>query len=292
MFLTALGVYSAAAYGRDLVKAGLIAGLGVLVHDLLDPLITGFGDAIWSSSLVVLAFGAGLTGRTLVERTRRLDDRTAALERDEEELAEAAAADERSRIARELHDIISHSLGVVVLQAGAAERVLEQDPARAKVVLASIRETGREAINEMGTLLGLMDQVPLSSREPQPSLANVEGLVMRMRDAGLDVRLVVEGSRRDVPAPVDVSAFRVVQEGLTNVLKHAGSTRVCVTLRYGPESLVVEVADDGGSAQGAGGRRGLAGLQERVAVFGGSLHAGRRPGGGWTLTAIFPLVGR
>lgn len=291
VFITIVAVYSAVAYGDRPLLAALLAGAGVAVQGLTDPLIDGFGDAIWSSTLVALSFAAGLAGRALRERTRALDQRTETLDREEAERAAAAAAQERRRIARELHDIISHSLGVVVLQAGAAERVLERDPARAREVMESIRATGQEAIGEMGTLLGLLDEAPRTSREPQPSLGDVAALVSRMRDAGLDVELVVEGERRALPAALEVSAFRVVQEGLTNALKHAGCAHVSSVVRYDADQLQVDVVDDGGgSANGLGGRRGLAGLRERVAVFGGRLEAGPQPGGGWMLQATFPLT--
>lgn len=291
VFITIVAVYSAVAYGDRPLLAALLAGIGVAIHNLTDPLIDGFGDAIWSSTLLALSFAAGLTGRALRERTKALDQRTETLDHQEAERAAAAAAEERRRIARELHDIISHSLGVVVLQAGAAERVLERDPARAREVLESIRSTGQEAIGEMGTLLGLLDEAPRTLREPQPSLDDVTALVARMRDAGLDVELVVEGEPRALPAALEVSAFRVVQEGLTNALKHAGAAHVSSVVRYGADQLQVDVTDDGGgSANGLGGRRGLAGLRERVAVFGGRLEAGPQPGGGWMLQATFPLT--
>ena len=199
--------------------------------------------------------------------------------------------EERRRIARELHDIISHSLGVLVLQAGAAEQVLERDPERAREVLHSIRATGQEAIGEMGTLLGLIRGEAVASREPQPSLADLDRLVAKMREAGLDVGLEIQGERRPLPAALELSAFRIVQEGLTNALKHAGPAHTCVRLRYGDDELEVEVADDGnGNGNGRGNRRGLAGIGERVAVFGGRLDAGPRPDGGWTLRAGFPLT--
>jgi signal transduction histidine kinase len=143
----------------------------------------------------------------------------------------------------------------------------------------------------MGTLLGLLHAAPRSSREPQPSLAELDGLISRMREAGLSVELAIEGERRALPAALELSAFRVVQEGLTNALKHAGAAHVRALLRYGEDELEVDVADDGAAAaNGAGSRRGLAGIRERVEVFGGRLEAGPRPGGGWTLHASFPLV--
>jgi signal transduction histidine kinase len=290
VFIIVIAVYSAVVYASVPWPAAALATVGIVVGALTDPLVHGFGDAVWGPSLIVLTVGAGLTGRGLRARTNMLDDRANALDREEQRRAAEAAAEERRRIARELHDIISHSLGVVVLQAGAAERVLDRDPARARDVLESIRATGQEAIGEMGTLLGLLDSSPRSSREPQPSLADLDGLVSRMRDAGLSVELAIEGQRRVLPAALELSAFRVMQEGLTNSLKHARAAHVRAVLRYAESELQVEVSNDAAAAgNGAGTRRGLAGMRERVEVFGGRLEAGPQPGGGWTLHATFPL---
>jgi signal transduction histidine kinase len=285
-----VAIYSAAAYASKPLVALAIGAVGVGIRDLTDPLIDGFGAAIWSSSLFGLCFIAGLAGRNLRRRTSKLDERADALEREEAERAAAAAEAERRRIARELHDIIQHSLGVLVLQAGAAEQVLERDPERAREALRSIRATGQEAIGEMGTLLGVIRGGPETSHEPQPSLADIERLIAKTRDAGLDAELEIEGKRRALPAALELSAFRIVQEGLTNALKHAGPAHARVLLRFGEHELEVEVLDDGaGSGDGRGGRRGLAGIGERVAIFSGELEAGPRPDGGWRLRAALPL---
>jgi signal transduction histidine kinase len=290
-FIVVTALYSAVVYGSRPLLAAALATVGVVAAYLTDPLVHGFGDAVWGPSLIVLTVGIGLTGRAIRARTSALEHRAEALDLEEQRRAAAAAAEERRRIARELHDIISHSLGVVVLQAGAAERVLDSDPARAREVLESIRATGQEAIGEMGTLLGLLNSSPGSSREPQPSLADLDGLVSRMRDAGLSVELAIEGQQRVLPAALELSAFRVMQEGLTNSLKHASATHVRAVLRYGEAELEVDVSDDGVTAgNGAGARRGLAGTRERVEVFGGKLEAGPRPGGGWRLHATFPVL--
>lgn len=291
VFIYIIAVYSAVVYGSAPLLALALALAGVAVLLVTDPLVHSFGEAVWGPSLAVLTVGVALTGRALRARGSGLERRAEALDREERRRAAEAAAAERQRIARELHDIISHSLGVVVLQVGAAERVLERDPARAREVLDSIRATGQEAIGEMGTLFGLLDAGPRSSREPQPSLAELDGLVSRMREAGLSAELVIEGERRALPAALELSAFRVVQEGLTNALKHAGPADVRALLRYGEDGLEVEIADDGTAAgNGVGCRRGLAGIRERVEIFGGRLDAGPRPGGGWTLHASFPLA--
>jgi signal transduction histidine kinase len=235
---------------------------------------------------LVFLVGAWIAGRTIHARTAR----AAALEREHATVAGAAAEDERRRIARELHDVIAHSLGVLVLQAGAAEQILEHDPDRARETLRSIRATGNEAIAELGTLLAVARGEPERSRHPQPRLSDLGQLVAGTREAGLPVEVIIEGRRRDLPPPVELSAYRIVQEGLTNALKHAAATQARVVLRFGEDELEVHVEDNGvGAGDGGGSRRGLAGIGERVALFGGRFHAGAESGGGWRLQATLPL---
>lgn len=235
---------------------------------------------------LVFLIGAWITGRTIYARTARATE----LEREQDARAQAAVEEERRRIARELHDILAHSLGVLVLQAGAAEQVLERDPSRAREVLRSIRATGQEAIEELGTLLALEHGKPEHSLEPQPSLADLERLLTTTREAGLPVDLEIEGERRELPAAVELSAYRIIQEGLTNALKHAGARQARAVLRYRQHELELEVSDDGpGHANGRGSHRGLAGIGERVNVFGGRFDAGPQPEGGWTLRVNLPL---
>lgn len=291
VFVIVVAVYSAAAYASNPLAVMAVTAAGVTVFTLQDPLIYSFGEALWGSSLAGLTFLAGLGGRALHTRSSALERRAETLDLEEEERAAAAAAAERRRIARELHDIISHSLGVVVLQAGAAEQVLHRDPERAREVLRSIRATGQEAIAEMATLLGLIRGGPELSREPRPCLADLDRLVTTMREAGLVVDLELEGRRPTLPAAVELSAFRVVQEGLTNAAKHASGARVRVRVRFGDEELEIEVVDEGSpTSNGPGARHGLAGLRERVAVFGGRFESGPLPEGGWLLRATFPLA--
>ena len=284
LFIVLAAVYSVALYGRDPLAAIVIYGITAAIHTARTPEVNGVGDWLWEPVMLTLAFGVGLAMRG---RQARTDE----LERDQDERALAAAAEERQRIARELHDVISHSLGVMVLQAGAADQVVERDPARAREVLASIRATGQEAIGEMTTLLGLIRTDAPDSLEPQPSLDDIERLVERMSEAGLPTKLEIEGRRRPLPAALELSAYRIVQEGLTNAMKHAGPAHARVILRYGDQELDVEVTDDGAAAarNGSGSRRGLAGIAERVSVFGGRLDAGPGPDGGWALRAAFPI---
>lgn len=279
-----VATYSAAAYAsRPLLGAAMVTATS-LAHDLRDPRVTRLADVVysWIAIAFVFSFGLGMRARQA---------RTAAVERERDTRAEAAVEDERRRIARELHDIISHSLGVLVLQAGAAEQVLERDPERAREVMRSIRATGQQAIGEMGTLLALVRGEAESSRHPQPTLADLGRLVATTQEAGLRVELEVEGAPCELSAALELSAFRIVQEGLTNTLKHAGTAQAHVIVRYGERDLEVEVTDDGGgSANGPGSRRGLAGIGERVAVFGGRFEAGPRPEGGWKVRAALPLT--
>jgi len=263
---------------------------GIAVHDSHDPQIRSFSDAIWSTLMLGLSFLVGLGMRARQAQTHALEEQAAVLRKQQEVAGIEAAAEERGRIARELHDIISHSLGVVVLQAGAAEQMLERDPARVREALKAIRSTGLAAIVEMSTLLGLVRGDSVDSRQPQPSLSDLDALIATTRDAGLKVDLAIEGSRRALPAAVELSAFRIVQEGLTNALKHAGAVPTHVIVSYGSAELAVEVTDEGGSASSVpGSGRGLAGIRERVAVFGGRLQAGPRADGGWTVRAAFPI---
>ena len=282
-FLLIVVAYSAGAYTPNPWVAAVLLAVLAAVHDLREHHVTSFGDAVYLFAVLglVFLFGLGMRARQA---------RTAEVERERDTVAEFAVEDERRRIARELHDIISHSLGVLVLQAGAAEQVLERDPQQAREVLRSIRATGQEAIAEMGTLLSLARSEAESSRQPQPSLADLDQLLQRTREAGLRVELDVEGEPCELPAPLALSAYRIVQEGLTNALKHSAQATAQVIVRYGAQQLEVEVLDDGtGSVNGSGTRRGLAGIGERVAVFGGRFEAGPRPEGGWHIKAALPL---
>ena len=211
---------------------------------------------------------------------------------------------ERARIASEMHDVVTHNVSVMVVQAGAARRVLDSSPDDAREALLAVEASGRTAMTELRNLLGLL--APAGAAEPgadpaggggeaalspQPDLGQIDALVERVRAAGLPVELSVAG-RRDLPAGLALAAYRVVQEALTNVLKHAGQAKTTIQIEYRPAELFITVYDDGGHATMAapgGDGRGLIGLRERIAVYGGQLDAGPRPGGGWRLTARIPL---
>ena len=240
----------------------------------------------------ILALGAAwILGDNM--RTRRayyheLEEKAERLERERGESERRAAAEEQARIARELHDVIAHSVSVMVLQAAGGREVFDADPVRAREALAAIEATGRDALAELRRLLGVTGDG--AAIAPQPGLAHLEALVDQVRGAGLAVDLAFEGEIEDVPAGVELSAFRVIQEALTNTLRHAFARRAWVVVRRRVGELVVEVLDDGAGpppTPGADGR-GLVGLRQRVALFGGELDAGPRPDGGFRVRARFP----
>jgi signal transduction histidine kinase len=241
----------------------------------------------------VFVVGAWVAGRGMRRRQTRADHlqlRTVELERDREAKARAAVAEERARIARELHDVVAHSVGVMVIQAQAAQQVAPPDAAT-QPALRSIESTGQQALTEMRRLLGLLrsedEEVALA---PQPSLRFLDRLVDQVREAGLPVELVVEGHPARLPPGVDLSGYRIVQEALTNALKHAGPARARVLVRYGATELELEISDDGpGGATAAGNGHGLVGMRERVSVYGGRLETGGRPDGGYAVRVRLPL---
>ena len=243
---------------------------------------------------IVWLFGFWLVGRVIHswrERARSLEELTRELEAQRELQAEAAVAVERGRIARELHDVIAHNISMIVVQAAAAARVLRGDEPDVRTALDAIETTGRETVDEMRRMLGVVRGDDAASLAPQPSLRDVESLVANVRDAGLPVELRVEGEPIALPPGLDLSAFRIVQEALTNALKHAGEARAIVTVRYTGDGVQVEVVDDGnGSGAGGGSGNGLIGMRERVAVWGGELEARRRDEGGFLVRATLPAV--
>jgi signal transduction histidine kinase len=219
-------------------------------------------------------------------RAELSESRLAVLERERE----SVLRDERARIARELHDVIAHSVSVIIVQAGAAEPLVVEDPGQAREALRSIRSTASDALGEMRRLLGILrehgDELGLA---PQPSVASLDSLLEQAGAAGLTVALQVEGERRPLAPGVDLAAYRIVQEALTNTRKHAKAARAEVTVRYAPSSIEVEVVDDGATAAvGNETGHGLIGMRERVALYGGVLDAGPCPGGGFAVRAVLP----
>jgi signal transduction histidine kinase len=300
-----LAIYSAAAHGRGGLRTWvcglcLAAVMGELLRETLLVFPEGLPNRLLNQILALLlnfalfcglwALGSALgTGR---RRARELLDRTHELEREREENARRAVFDERVRIARELHDVVAHHVSTMGVQAGAARVVIDRDPAKAKGALSAIESSSRQAVSELHRLLGFLRQAgDPDELAPQPGLGQLPGLVAALRDSALDVAVRVEGEPRPLAATVDVSAFRIVQEALTNTLKHAGASRADVHLRYRPDALELEIVDDGrgnGSGPAAPGGLGLIGMRERAGLHGGQLTAGPAPGGGFAVRVHLP----
>jgi signal transduction histidine kinase len=250
------------------------------------------GDIFFSNLVFGVVWLAGfLLGRKF-EEGEAATQRAAQLEREREEQARIAVAEERARIARELHDVVGHSVSVMTVQASGVRRLLRDDQEREREALLIVERTGREALAEMRRMVGVLrrpEEGPALA--PQPSLEHLDRLVEQAREAGLPVDLRVEGAAVELPVGVDLTAYRLVQEGLTNALKHARATRAEVLVNYGDGQIEVVVSDDGkGVGNGDGGGHGLVGMRERVSVYGGELDAGPQPGGGYRLRAKLPLT--
>jgi signal transduction histidine kinase len=228
-----------------------------------------------------------LVRRVIVDRDRRAQ----IAERERDVAAREAVVEERARIARELHDVIAHHVSMIVLQAGAERRVLSDANASTREVLETVEQSGRSALTETRRLLGMLRGDGNDPLTPQPGLGDVPTLVGQLRDAGLPVELSIDGERRELPVGIELSAYRIVQEALTNTLKHAGDARATVHVRYGPDSLELEIADDGpgGDKRASGGGHGLVGMRERVALYGGRFDASRRPSGGFAIRVVLPI---
>jgi signal transduction histidine kinase len=267
---------------------GFIAGIAWFAFSDVAPELVKREDldaiaAFTAGAVVVMV----LLRRVVADRDRRL--RVAVRER---ELAtREATIEERARIARELHDVIAHHVSMMVVQAGAERRVLEARNESTREVLGTIERIGRGALTEMRRLVGMLRGDDDDALTPQPGIADLATLAAQMRAAGLDVQLQMEGERRDIPVGIDLSAYRIVQEGLTNALKHAGHARTTARVRYGADSLEIEIVDDGDPAavEVDRGGHGLVGIRERVALYGGTLAAGRRPAGGFAVRVLLPI---
>ena len=256
------------------------------------------GDFIFPGGFIAGSFMAGRTVRTRTRLTAELHEAAVLAEEAHARATEEALSEERRRIAREMHDIVAHSVSVMVVQAGGARRILGRDPERAAEAAEQIQRIGRETLGEMRRLLGLGHRdAGGAARAPQPGLADLEGLVRRARDAGLPVELAIHGDRRVLPTGLDLTAYRIVQEALTNAVKHAGGAPTEVALRYGDDELGIRVTNGppppavAGAEAIQGGGHGLVGMRERARAFGGAAHAGPTPEGGFEVLARLPLVG-
>jgi signal transduction histidine kinase len=314
-----IAIYTVATQGtwRRIVESclftiGLVITVGLIESNWSDPTEAIGALTAWVACLVALSgFGRWIARRrtliqSLVDRNLNLERQREQLEAERDEMARQAVAVERARLARELHDVVAHHVSVMVIQAGAAQASLPPDAGAAAQSLDAIRETGREALAEMRRMLGLLRSEEAAAgevradggRTPQPGLADLAALCERTREAGVDVTTEIVGAARRLPAGVDLSIYRVVQEALTNTLRHGGpGSRARLRLTYEPTSLTVEVTDDGrgkpavGSVerprQGVG--HGLLGMRERVLLFGGRLETGALAGVGFRVMACFPL---
>jgi signal transduction histidine kinase len=285
-FQLAVALYTLAATSRT--RAAVVTAV-VSIASLAIALGLGgsaFGD---SAARVVFLVAAWLLGDSI--RSRRayiheIEEKATRLEREREAEAQRVAAEEQARIARELHDVVAHALSVIVVQAAAADDVFEVDPRRAREPIRAIDQAARAALGDLRRVLGILQDGP--EYEPQPSLARLDRLVEQVRATGLEVEVEVEGAARPLPAAVDLSAYRIVQEALTNTLKHAGAAHATVLVRYGDE-LGLEIRDDGKGAADANGGSGLIGMRERVAMLGGRVASGSGPEGGYVVTAQIPI---
>lgn len=277
---------------RRQAVAGLLMVFGAQVVIVRFDPQGATGDIFFANVVFAVVWLAGfLLGRKF-EEGDAAKERAAQLEREREEQARIAVAEERARIARELHDVVGHSVSVMTVQASGVRRLLRDDQQREREALLTVERTGREALAEMRRMVGVLrrpEEAPALA--PQPSLEHLDRLVEQAREAGLPVDLRIEGDAVELPAGVDLTAYRLVQEGLTNALKHARATRAEVLVNYGDGQIEVVVSDDGkGIGNGDGGGHGLVGMRERVTVYGGELDAGPQPGGGYRLRAKLPLA--
>jgi signal transduction histidine kinase len=279
---------------RSLLALALMPVL-ILLRELTNPENVDLGNVLDALAWELTVMAAWLLGAYL--RTRRLyvaelRERAARAEREREDRARTAVAHERARIARELHDAIAHGVSVMVVQAEAAEEMLDGDAERARDPLRNVQRSGRDALVELRRLVGVLREDE-PTYVPQPGLERLRELVDDARAAGLDVDLREEGTRPAVPLGVDLAAYRIVQEGLTNVRRHAEGSTATVLVRYAPAAIQLEVANGpGASANGTPGTgHGIIGMRERARLYGGTFDAGPRPDGGFRVSATLPLEG-
>lgn len=294
---SAVGAYSE----RRRAVIGLLIGFALLAlvmvfEHLVDsvnaePPIAG--DFVFLGAILGVVWMLAVALRERSQRAGELQERADRLEREQEEQARAAVAEERARIARELHDVVAHSVSVIAVQTGSIRHRLRSERPAEAAELSGVEQTARQALAEMRRMLGLLraDDEGLSLA-PQPGMDEVPRLVEQMRETGLDVELQIEGDLRPLAPGVDLAAYRILQEALTNVMKHAGPSHARVAVRFGERAVELEVVDDGRglSAGHNGGGHGLVGMRERVALYGGSLQTGPGADGGFVVRASLPIA--
>lgn len=289
----AIAAYTAATYGpyRSAASISLI-GAAAAVAAIYERAIPDIPRPLQASLVIVPIAAAGIGMRTLRARIADAQERESALEREKLQAAELATERERARIARELHDVITHNVSVMVVQAGAARKVMSRAPDQATTALLAVEAAGRAAMTELQHAMGLLAPDGEAHLAPQPGLAELDQLIDRVRTTGMRVDLVETGAPRALAPGADLAAYRVVQEALTNAAKHAAGSATRVHLGYTPHELVVEVDNGAGRRSpdaGEGSGRGLMGLRERLAACGGQLRAGPRGDGGFQVHAVIPL---
>ncbi|GII57813.1 hypothetical protein Pth03_62020 [Planotetraspora thailandica] len=293
VFYLAIWIVGGYACGAYLPLRQAVAALGLWWVTLVvsaSSLGLGWGDVAFMGILTFGAWGPGVAARRSEEARRAAADLAELRERQ----AERAVADERARIARELHDVVAHAIGIMVVHAGAAQELLAQDPDRAREALDTVQDTGQDAVTELRRMLGLLRETEASAAAPLPRLAQLDGLVTGMRAAGLSVDVERLGDLSDVSPALDLTAYRIVQEALTNAMKHAPGASVRLRLRRTPDDLEISVVNTMSSPEGRrssmGTGSGLIGLRERVSFFGGRFDAGSDPTGAFRVTASLPLA--
>jgi len=302
-----IAIFSTAVYGgrrRNLICGICIAAiLGSISYNLvfsgnvvlpINRFLYGATNFLLNSMLFLPIWWFGNTLRKSREQTLQLKERTEQLVREREENARRAVVDERIRIARDLHDVLAHHVSVMGIQAGAARQVLKQYPEKALNSLSLIETSSRQAVAELYRLLGLLrDEKQVEKFTPQPSLQQLEKLVADMQNAGLQVEVKIEGEKREIPEMVDLSAFRIIEEALTNTLKHAGATKATVNINYHNSMLILDITDNGHGivtdGNIASGGKGLIGMRERANLVNGEFWAGNGPNGGFRIQVKLPL---
>lgn len=296
-----VALYTAAEHGDR--RAAVIAAVGVALALLGGLLVaTGVVDALgvlWGIGWLAAAVVTGEVVRNRRDYMAAVEARAMEAERTREEEARRRAGEERLRIARDLHDVVAHNLSTINVQAGVAAHLLDSGPEPARSALLAIKQASKDALTELRSTLGVLRETDEpgegAPREPAPGLARLDALVARTTAAGLPVELSVDGTPKQLPGQVDLAAYRIVQESLTNALRHAGDARATVRLTYGDDTLEVVVDDDGrGTTAGPArhGGHGIAGMRERAAATGGDLDVGPRPGGGFRVRATLSLDGQ
>lgn len=282
--------YSVVVYGPDLravvVSCALLTAGASIYSWLMWP---GVVNLLIGYLQLAIVFGTGAVMRRTRHAAAHSRERAEAAERAREQHAAEAVAAERARIARDLHDVVAHAISVIVLQARGGRRMLAIDPAESRVAFDTVEQVGEHALTDMRRMLGVLRSDGDAELAPQPSLRHLDALIMQLSRPGLTIRSDVVGDLHALPAGVDIAGYRIVQESLTNVLRHAGATTVSVSVRIEPAAMRIEIADDGTGTPNDEPGFGILGMRERVALYGGTLDAGGKPAGGYRVRACLPV---